>query len=100
MCSPRDPTDGMEDVHAQFLIAIGDLCLAAEVGGLAVEVITDTGERASGVPTWVRRSGPRGSAYSQLFGLSGRLVDLGDVVECRIRAPRRGAESRPLGMSV
>lgn len=90
MGSPRDPPGDMEDAHAQFLIAVGDLCVAAEVGGLTVELLTGEGESTSGVPVWVegrRRDDVDEMVYGRTFRVGNRLVDLNDVVACTIRAP-------------
>jgi hypothetical protein len=90
MGSPPDPEGDTEDARAQFRIAVGDLCMAAEVGGLIVELLTQSGECTAGVPRWIDR-GPRDpwdeTGYGRTFRVSDRLVDLNDVVACTIRAP-------------
>ena len=92
MCPPSDLRADIEDARAQFVIAIGDLCAAAEVGSLVVELLTEAGERSAGVPAWVERPGEPESIdeppYAQLFMVSDRLVDLDDVVACTIRVPQ------------
>ena len=40
MCPSSDPEADIEDLRAQFLIAVGDLCIAAEVGRLVVELLS------------------------------------------------------------
>ena len=88
---PSDHPSAFEDAHAQFLIAVGDLCLAAEVGGLSVELLTGGGRSTAGVPAWVDRA-PRDVAddtgYGRTFRVSGQLVKLSEVVACTIRAPQ------------
>ncbi len=82
----------MHDRQAQFLIAVGDLCQLAATAHLPVEIATQSGVRAVGIP------GPPGLAqpgeqvddtgYASTFRVDNAIIKLADVVECTIRAPR------------
>ena len=87
MISGRDPID---DRHAQFLIAVAELCTAAELAHLDVEIRTVDGDRTEGVPRSLRAGAfERGDEtdYSTAFCVSDRLVRLSDIVECTLCAP-------------
>jgi hypothetical protein len=85
----------MHDEHAQFVIAVAELFVAAETGQLVVDVITGTGERARGVPRRVRAAQHADEAedtgYARVIQIQDRAVDLLDIVECTICAPGAGA---------
>lgn len=82
----------MDDRRAQFLITIGDMCLAANLAGLVVRVRSRDGSEgaARGVP--YLREGVAGEAvddtgYRRSLIVNDRLVDLEEIVECTICAP-------------
>jgi hypothetical protein len=81
----------MENRHAQFLIAVGELCLAAETGGLMIDIVTSDGASACGVPGAVRPTGSDrqvdDTGFARMFRVDGRIVDLAAVRACTIRAP-------------
>jgi hypothetical protein len=81
----------MNDRHAQFLIAVGDLCAAAALAGLEVEACTADGGRALGVPGSLRHTNGAeqidDSGYARTFRIDGHLVNLDEIVECSVRAP-------------
>jgi hypothetical protein len=82
----------MDDRRAQFLITIGDMCLAANLAGLVVRVRSRDGSEgaARGVP--YLREGIAGEAaggigHPRILMVDGRLVDPEEIVECTICAP-------------
>lgn len=88
-----NPTHGMftvDDQHAHFLGTVSDLCLAAELGRLEVELVTTDGARARGVPTSL--DGPGGEHWSSGLTHGGQIrlddlaVRLDEVVECTVLA--------------
>lgn len=84
----------MDDRHAQFLIAIGDLCTAAGLAALEVQVRPgrEDGEVARGVPR-PRPSRDGGeppadaTGYPRTLVVGDRIVNLEDVEACTIYAP-------------
>lgn len=83
-------TSGMftiDDQHAHFMGMVSDLCLAAEVGRLEVELVTHDGARARGVPTTLGAAGSDGrTTGAGRIRLGDLAVNLDDVVECRVMA--------------
>lgn len=82
----------MHESYAQFLITVGDVCAAAELAGLHVEVLVVDGSRVSGVPASLGRA-DRGeqineTGYARTFRINDALVNLDDILECAVRAPR------------
>jgi hypothetical protein len=85
----------MNNAHSQFLIVVGDICAAATLAGLWVEVQTDAGARLFGTPA------PIGAAYGveevddtgyqQTVTIGDGTVNLDEIVQCTIRAPQDGA---------
>ena len=76
----------MDDRHAQFLIAVADACLGAELGELIVEVLTIDGVRHCGVPTAVEVDQPD-IADGCTLRVDGTVVALKEVVEFVVRPP-------------
>jgi hypothetical protein len=88
MAAPRAE---LTDPHAQFLIAVGDLCAAAELAGLRVEVVLGGGRRVGGIPGSLRRA-ERGeelneTGHQRTFRVNDALVNLEDILECVVHAP-------------
>jgi len=85
----------MDDRQAQFLIAVGDLCIAAGVAGLQVRVRTCDGREAiaRGAPyARFRDTGAEAiddAGFVPSFLVDDRCVDPEDVVDCTIYAPDR-----------
>jgi len=81
----------MDDRYAQFLIAVGDLCVAAALAGLDVEARTADGKRTVGVPGLVRHSDGNeqvdDSGYARTFRIDEHIMHLDEIVECTLRAP-------------
>ena len=82
----------MDERHEQFIIAVGDVCAAAQLGGLEVEICLRDGVTARGVPGSVRSASSDAdevdaSGYSRTFRVARRLVALDEIVECTIHAP-------------
>jgi hypothetical protein len=82
----------MDDRRAQFLIAVGDLCGAARLAGLVVEVrLGGHGDLVRGVP----RSHPAAdeddevddTGYTHALIVDDRIIDLETVEACMIFAP-------------
>lgn len=84
----------MDDRRAQFLIAVGDLCTAAGLAGLHVQVRlrTEHGGGARGIPhPGADSGGPQAddTGYGRMFAVADRIIDLEDVEECTIYSPDR-----------
>jgi hypothetical protein len=81
----------MDDRHAQFLIAVGDLCSTAAMAGLQVEILDVRGTTTHGIPGAVRSAGGKDAVddtgYAKAFRVEDHVVDLEDVVQCTIRSP-------------
>ena len=95
----------MDDRHAQFLILIGELCLAAANGKLPVTFETTDGSRLIGIPEI--STSPGGDDEVDDTGLAGtihvdgRPMRLQDILRCTITAPapsaarHRGLDAAP-----
>jgi hypothetical protein len=85
----------MDDRRAQFLIAVGDLCTAAGLAGLEVEVRpnVDRSERIRGVP-YPHRAADAGAdtinetGYARPMAIGDHVIDLDDIHECTVYAPQ------------
>ncbi|MBV9817836.1 MAG: hypothetical protein JOZ07_05735 [Solirubrobacterales bacterium] len=81
----------MDDAYAQFMIAIVELCLSADLAGLRVEVLTTGGLQIEGVPTSIRQAEDEGqvdsTGYARTFRINDALVNLDDITQCTIHAP-------------
>jgi hypothetical protein len=90
MLHPTEPSDN-DDRRSQYLIAVGDMCVAAALGSLTVEVMTNRGTRYHGVPGSIRPATgldeAGDSGYARTIRVDNALVDFGDIVECTIVAP-------------
>ena len=80
----------MDDRYAEFLMAVGSVCVAAERANLSVVVKTSNGTQAVGVP--VIRGSESGNelddtGYARTFRVSEALMNLDQVVSCTIHAP-------------
>lgn len=82
-----------DDQHAHFLGTVSDLCLAAELGRLEVELVTTDGARARGIPT--SHDGPGDERWSNGLTHGGQIrlddlaVSLDEVVKCTVLAASR-----------
>jgi len=89
----------MDDRCAQFVIAVGDLCTAAGLAGLEVEMWgkrADSGVAARGVP-YPQRAVDGGeeledTGYTRTLVLDGCVIDLSEVEACTIYAPPAGTD--------
>jgi hypothetical protein len=82
----------MDDRRAQFLIAVADLCGAASLAGLEVEVRPAGGpaETARGIPHPHAASGGdevEATGYGRTLAIDGRILNLDEVEQCTIFAP-------------
>jgi hypothetical protein len=84
----------MDDRRAQFLIAVGELCTAAGLAALEVQVRPggEDGETACGIPRPLgsRDAGepPAGATgYPRTLAVGDRIVNLEDIEACTIYAP-------------
>jgi hypothetical protein len=81
----------MDDRYAQFLIAVGDLCVAAALAGLDIEARTTDGTRTVGVPGPLRHAeGDEEfdeAGYAWTLRIDDRVMSLEEIVECTVRAP-------------
>ena len=81
----------MDDRRSQFLIAVGDLCAVATLASLDIEVCTADGTLVRGIPGVLRSA--QGEAqvddtgYARTFRIAARIVNLEEIVGCRITSP-------------
>ncbi len=83
----------MDDAYSQFLILVGDICLAGALAELWVEVRTHGGDRLSGTPAPIGVSHGDDevddTGYEHTVRIGDGTVNLEEIVECTIRAPQR-----------
>lgn len=83
--------DALDDRHSQFLIIVGDACLAASLAGLEVDIELADGGRLSGIPSDVTpvqsEHAARDTGYADVFRIQDRAVALDAIVRCSVRAP-------------
>lgn len=74
---------------AQFLLTVYELCVAAELGNLTVELESSTGERILGVPAVAGEPGEDWPHAGPPFvvEIAKRRVDLDRTVMCAVLAP-------------
>jgi hypothetical protein len=82
----------VKDVQAQFLIAVGDLCAAAMIGGLPILLTLEGGGQVAGVPAALRVTQDGDdeldeTGFGRTFRVDDAVVNLDDIIECTIRAP-------------
>ncbi len=83
----------MDDREAHFMIAVGDLCSAAGLAGLAVEIRAGGGDgnAVRGVPQLLPGvdGGPQvdDTGYARTLVIDDHVVDLIQVKACTIFAP-------------
>ena len=80
----------MDDRRAEFLIAVGGMCDAAQRAGLGVVVRTQGGTRIAGVPMIggadsTDELGETG--YARTFWVDDAQIALDEVVSCTISTP-------------
>ena len=81
------------DVDAQYLISVGDLLHSAALANLEVQVLTDGGHMAAGVPEGLRiRHLDETDVDLWIFRIGDVLVRLEEVVCCTIPRPRSGRQ--------
>ena len=85
----------MSDELEQFWISIYDLCLAAELARLSIEVHTESGLRTAGIPTIVGKLDPDcleqdSRAPPPVIEIGGQTIVVDQVVTCAIFAPGAG----------
>jgi hypothetical protein len=69
----------MHDRRAQYIITVGDLCVAASLAKLEIEVVTNRGDEHSGEAD--------DSGYERMFRIDSSVINLEEIVECTILAP-------------
>jgi hypothetical protein len=81
----------VDDRRAQFVIAIGDLCTAAALASLEVDVRLSDGSSLHGVPSRPRPESGReeldDTGYANGLQIGDRVVALADVVCCGLSVP-------------
>ena len=78
----------VRDDEAQFLIAVGDVCMSAELAGLTVELLLLSGDRLVGVPRISASGDPvDAEGWTRAFTLDSTPVELESVARCTIHAP-------------
>ena len=79
----------MRDEHAQFFVAVAELCGAAEIAGLEVRVATVARDEVCGVPGPPVNDHPQldGTGYARAVLVGDTLIDLADIRVASIVAP-------------
>jgi hypothetical protein len=81
----------MDERLEHFLISVGDMCAAAALARLDIEVVTGGRMRVRGVP-----SSPRpvdgddevgDSGFARTFRIADHLIAFEDIVSCTIHSP-------------
>jgi hypothetical protein len=84
------PAHGFSDRQSEFLIAVGNLCIAAERASLTLVVTTTTGVEVTGVPH-VHEATPEEeldeTGYARTFRIGDAVVNLDEVASAAIRQP-------------
>jgi hypothetical protein len=79
----------MSHQAGQFLISIYELCLAAELAHLRVEICSESGERNMGVPSVLGQ--PEfdwpGNRSSTMIAIGHKLIILDRIASCMILSP-------------
>lgn len=82
----------MDDERSHYLIMLGDVCVAARIASLSVEVLTADGTRLSGVPAPQTPDADAeavdDTGYANDLFIGGQCVPLDTVVEFVVRTPR------------
>ena len=81
----------MDDRRAHFLTMLGDVCVAAGVAGITVELLLSDGRRVTGIPSPQPADNDSrpvsDTGYSSLLLMDGAPTQLEDVVEFLIHSP-------------
>jgi hypothetical protein len=81
----------MDDRSAEYVIAVGQLCAAAELANFRLEVLTTTGRVVTGLA-----GAPRTAAGDQELDhtglrrtvrIDGALVNLDEITRCTVHSP-------------
>jgi hypothetical protein len=91
----------IDDRHAEFLMAVGGMCVAAELANLAVVVRTAGGARVAGVPAVRAAAGGdefADTGYARTFRVDDMPINLDEVVSCTIHTPAPAHLRRPSGV--
>jgi hypothetical protein len=82
----------MDDRYAEYVIAVGQLCAAAELAKFRLEVLTTTGRVVTGLV-----GAPRTAAgddeldhtgLQRAVRIDGALVNLDEIVRCTVHPPQ------------
>jgi hypothetical protein len=80
----------MDDDHAQFLITVCELCLAAQLAHLHVALVTSDGRHVVGIPAIRQTRDPLDdTGCPRTLRLGGTPIELDGVIECTLHAPVR-----------
>ena len=83
------------DVDAQYLISVGDLLHSAALAAFEVEVLTEGGYMAAGVPEGLRASNLTETDVDLwIFRIGDVLVRLEEIVRCTIPRPQPDRQQR------
>jgi hypothetical protein len=89
---PRHGDDEMDDRYSEYVIAIGQLCAAAELARFQLEVVTDDGEVVVGLVGALRTAAGNGeldhTGLQRTVRVDGALVNLDEIVRCTIHRPQ------------
>ena len=81
----------MDDQRAQFLIMVGDACVAAGLASLPVQLLLRDQARVQGIPSPSAESDTSQevdhTGYAQDLLIEGSRVSLEDVVAFEVRSP-------------
>jgi hypothetical protein len=81
----------MDDRFAEYVIAVGQLCAAAELAKFRLEVLTTTGQVVTGLAGAPRTaSGDQELDHTGLrrtVRIDGALVNLDEIAQCTVHSP-------------
>jgi hypothetical protein len=82
----------MDDRYSEFMIAIGQLCAAAELASLNLEVVTTDGQVVIGLVGAPRTAEGAGeldhTGLQRTVRIDGALVNLDEIVRCTLHRPQ------------
>jgi hypothetical protein len=81
----------MDDRYSEYVIAVGQLCAAAELARFQLEVVTAEGQVVAGLVGAPRTAAGDGeldhTGLQRTVRIDGALVNLDEIVRCTIHRP-------------
>jgi hypothetical protein len=81
----------MDDRYSEYMIAVGQLCAAAELASFRLEVVTADGQVVVGLAGAPRTAAGNGelddTGLQRTVRIDGALVNLDEIVRCTVLSP-------------